>query len=49
MMIEFKKRGTTFDGPAITMSLRGRTSLAYHVCGRRQRGDEFRRLTRAAR
>ena len=30
MISEFKKRGTTFDGPAITM-LRERTSLSYQV------------------
>ena len=32
MTIELIKRGTTFDGPAITM-LRERTSRSYQVCG----------------
>ena len=44
--IEFMKRGTTFDGPAITM-LRERTSLSYQVSARRQARDEFRRLAGA--
>ena len=30
--IEFTKRGTTFDGPPITM-LRERTRRSYQVCG----------------
>ncbi|MHC2725141.1 hypothetical protein ACVMGE_007628 [Bradyrhizobium diazoefficiens] len=32
MISEFTKRGTTFDGPAMTMS-RWRTSVSYHVSG----------------
>ena len=32
MTIEFTKRGTTFDGPPITM-LRERTRRSYQVCG----------------
>src|SRR5882724_12406677 len=32
MIIEFRKRGTTFDGPPITM-LRERTRRSYQVCG----------------
>ena len=48
MISELMKRGTTFDGPAITM-LRERTSLSYQVCGGGRLGDEFRRLPRARR
>ena len=32
MIIELAKRGTTFDGPPITM-LRERTRRSYQVCG----------------
>ena len=46
MISELMKRGTTFDGPAITM-LRVRASSSYQRLRRRQAGDEFRRLPRA--
>ncbi len=46
MISELTKRGTNFDGPAITM-LRVRTSRSYQVCGGGRLAMKFRRLPRA--